>query len=84
MFVISSFPTIVFASSSDGESNNGWNDSCYNAGYDDGQNGPFSKGTYDHCGEEAGGNDAYYDSFIDGCMSVEDNTRDVCESATDA
>lgn len=61
-----------------------WIDSCRNAGYDDGQNGPFSEPTYDHCGDEKGGDDAYYNGFIDGCMSVEGNTRDVCESATDA
>jgi hypothetical protein len=29
---------------------NDWNDSCYNTGYEDGQNGPFSQPTYDHCG----------------------------------
>jgi hypothetical protein len=57
--------------------------SCYDSGYDDGQNGPFSQGTYDHCGEGYGDDD-YYEGFIDGCISVEDNTRDVCESATDA
>ena len=28
--------------------------------------------------------DEYYNGFIDGCMSVEGNTQDVCESATDA
>ena len=60
-----------------------WKDSCRAAGYDDGQNGPFSQGTRDHCGEEEGGDDAYYKGFIDGCKSVESNTRDVCESATD-
>jgi hypothetical protein len=27
---------------------------------------------------------AYYEGFIDGCTSVEGNTREVCESATDA
>lgn len=61
-----------------------WNDSCRDAGYDDGRNRPFSLGTYDHCGEEEGGDDAYYNGFIEGCMSVEGNTRDVCESATDS
>jgi hypothetical protein len=30
----------------------GWKDRCRNAGYDDGQNEPFSQGTYDHCGEK--------------------------------
>jgi hypothetical protein len=39
---------------------------------------------YSSCGEEEGGADAYYDIFIDGCMSVEGNTREVCEQATDA
>jgi hypothetical protein len=63
---------------------NEWNDSCRDAGYDDGRNGPFSQGTYDHCGDEEGGDDAYYNGFIDGCMSVEGNTKDVCESATDS
>lgn len=62
----------------------GWNDSCYDQGFSDGQNEPFSQATYDHCGEEEGGADAYYEGFIDGCISIEGNTRDVCESATDA
>ena len=66
-----------------GGAGNDWNDSCRDAGYEAGQNGPFSEATYDHCGDEAGGDDAYYEGFIDGCMSVEGNTKDVCESATD-
>jgi hypothetical protein len=60
----------------------GWKDRCRNAGYDDGQNEPFSQGTYDHCGEKEGGDDAY-NGFIDGCKPLEGNARDVCESATD-
>ena len=32
-----------------GQASNDWNDSCYDAGYDDGQNGPFADGTWDHC-----------------------------------
>jgi hypothetical protein len=59
-------------------------DSCRDSGYDAGQDGPFSRETYDHCGEEEGGDDAYYNGFINGCMSIEGNTRDVCESATDS
>ena len=39
---------------------NDWNDSCRDAGYEQGQNGPFSEDTYDHCGDEKGGDDAYY------------------------
>jgi hypothetical protein len=44
------------------------------------KNNPFSQELYDMCG------DTYYEAFIEGCMSVEgnSNTRDVCESATDA
>jgi hypothetical protein len=50
---------------------------CEGDGLYDGKNGQFSQGLYDMCG------DTYYDAFIEGCMSVEGNTRDVCESATD-
>lgn len=65
-------------------SSNDWNDSCYDSGFRAGQNGPFSQPTWDHCGDEEGGDDAYYKGFIKGCMSVEGNSNDVCESATDA
>ncbi len=65
--------TVVYAG-------NDWNGSCRDAGYGHGQNGPFSVDTYDPCGEEKGGDNAYYKGFIDGCMSVEGNTKDVCES----
>jgi hypothetical protein len=41
-----------------------------------------SQSTYDHCGDESGGADAYYEGFINGFMAVEGNTRDICESAT--
>jgi hypothetical protein len=70
-------------SSNNADEDESWNDSCYNAGYDDGQNGPFSEPTWDHCGDEEGGDDAYYDGFIDGCMDA-DNSREVCEQATDS
>jgi hypothetical protein len=52
--------------------------SCIGDGHDDGRNNPFSQEIYDICGK------TYYDAFIEGCMSVEGNTREVCESATDA
>ena len=64
----------VIASSDVAEDNA---ESCYDAGFDDGENGPFSEATWDHCGDEEGGDDSYYDGFIDGCMSA-DNSRDVC------
>jgi hypothetical protein len=67
---------------SDLRGGNEWIDSYYNAGFSDGQDEPFSQSTYNHRDTEPGGADAYYDGFIDGCMAVEGNTRDVCESAT--
>jgi hypothetical protein len=51
--------------------------SCKNDGLYDGKNNPFSHELYKMCG------DTYMDAFIEGCMSV-GNTKDVCESATDA
>jgi hypothetical protein len=60
-----------------------WKDSCRDAVSDDGQNEPFSQGTYDHCGEKKGSDNAYYNGFIGGCKPVEGDARDVCESATD-
>lgn len=60
-----------------------WDYSCYKSGFNAGQNGPFSQATYDHCGDEEGGDDAYYNGFINGCMKA-DNSEEVCEQATDA
>ncbi len=65
------------------EENDNWNDSCRDSGYRQGQNGQFSKDTYDHCGDESGGDDAYYNGFIDGCTDA-GNSREVCESASDS
>ena len=45
---------------------------CEADGYEAGRDGPFSQELYETCEE------------VDGCMSVVGNTRDVCESATDA
>jgi hypothetical protein len=52
--------------------------SCEGDGLYDGKNNPFSQELFEMCG------DTYYDAFIEGCMSVDGNNRDVCESATDA
>ena len=52
--------------------------SCYEHGIIDGEDHPFIQRTYDNC------RDRYYQGFIEGCMSVDGNSRDVCESATDA
>ena len=53
---------------------------CYRARYEDGQSGPFDSEVYD---DNCTGEGRYYDGFIDGCMSVSGNTKDVCEGATD-
>lgn len=51
---------------------------CYEKGFRDGEEYPFNQNTYDDCGDD------YYRGFIKGCMSVEGNTREACELATDA
>ena len=51
--------------------------SCYDRGFVDGEDHPFNQETHDKCGN------AYYQGFIKGCMSVEGNDRDTCESAMD-
>lgn len=51
--------------------------SCYDRGIIDGEDHPFNQGTFDKCGDD------YYKGFISGCLSVEGNSRDSCESATD-
>lgn len=52
--------------------------SCFERGIVDGEDHPFNHRTYDNCGDD------YHQGFLEGCMSVEGNTREVCESATDA
>jgi hypothetical protein len=51
---------------------------CYEKGFRDGEEYPFDHNTYDDCGDD------YYRGFIEGCMSVEGNTGETCELATDA
>ena len=51
---------------------------CEGDGIYDGKNNPFSQEFYKMCGEP------YYQGFIEGCMSIEGNTREACEMATDA
>jgi hypothetical protein len=60
-------------------------DKCFDEGFEDGKNNPFSQDKYDECGGSQGaGNNAYYNGFVAGCLSVEGNTADICESATDS
>jgi hypothetical protein len=56
----------------------GGDGNCYKKGVSDGKDHPFNSRTFDKCGHD------YYNGFIKGCTSVEGNTKDVCESATDA
>jgi len=58
--------------------NGGEQVSCYDRGFIDGEDYPFNQNTYERCGDD------YYQGFLEGCMSVEGNDRDICESATDA
>jgi hypothetical protein len=58
-----------------------WSKDCYNAGYDDGQDGPFEEGTWRHC-VDGNAKDDYYDAFIDGCKDA-GNTEETCEQFTD-
>lgn len=53
---------------------------CYDDGYRDGMNNPFNQDRNQGCDDYGR---AYYNGFIDGCVSVEGNTRETCESFTD-
>ncbi|MDQ3840213.1 MAG: hypothetical protein M3297_13210 [Thermoproteota archaeon] len=76
MFAIFTPATVAFASHGSSEI------ACKADGYEAGQDGSFSQGLYDTC-QEIGAGDAYYNGFIEGCMDA-DNSREVCEQATDA
>jgi hypothetical protein len=54
---------------------------CYDDGYEDGQIHPFDRDMNSACQEY--GYHTYYDGFIAGCESA-GNTRDICETFTDA
>ncbi len=57
----------------------------YDGGYKDGQDHPINKQIRDG---ESGHNEeyrsGYLDGFLDGCLSVEGNDEDICNSAMDA
>ena len=53
-------------------------DRCFQVGKDDGRNSEFSQSEFDNCGS------SYEHGFMKCCMSVEGNTKDVCNSAEDA
>ncbi|MGA9841423.1 MAG: hypothetical protein WBQ25_03835 [Nitrososphaeraceae archaeon] len=52
--------------------------SCFQQGINDGLNYPFNQNTFDICGSP------YEKGFMKGCLSVEGNTVDTCNSAEDA
>ena len=62
-------------SSDDGTSNP---DRCFQAGKDDGRDSQFSQSEFNTC------RSSYEHGFMKGCLSVDGNTRDVCNSAEDA
>ena len=55
-------------------------DDCFDIGYRDGLDRPFDHEKNEECKAAAS---SYYHGFINGCMSVQENTREICESATD-
>ena len=54
---------------------------CYDDGYEDGLDHPYDHERGSACSEYGR---AYHNGFIAGCLSVEGNTRDICETFTDA
>jgi hypothetical protein len=53
---------------------------CYDDGFEDGQNNPYDHERGRGCDDYSG---SYHNGFIAGCISAE-NTRETCESFTDA
>jgi hypothetical protein len=53
---------------------------CWYDGYADGQDNPFNHDRNEECKDKG---NQYYRAFIHGCKSVEGNTEDTCETATD-
>jgi hypothetical protein len=69
---------------SEKEPNSSVNSDCFHEGYNDGRDNPFSLEKYRDCGGSMGpGNNAYYNGFVAGCLSVSGNTAEECEQATD-
>jgi len=53
-------------------------DRCFQAGKDDGRDSQFSQWEFNACGS------SYEHGFMNGCLSVDGNTQDVCNSTEDA
>jgi hypothetical protein len=59
---------------------------CYEVGYNNGQDGSFHYGVFDHCDRpyyRDDGKNQYYEGFIDGCVDA-DNSREICDRFADA
>jgi hypothetical protein len=57
---------------------------CVDDGYEDGRNEPFDTDRHEEC--DVFGYlevNPYYDAFINGCVSVEGNTQEICEGNID-
>jgi hypothetical protein len=57
---------------------------CVDDGYEDGRNEPFNTDRHEEC--DVFGYlevNPYYDAFINGCVSVEGNTQEICERNID-
>jgi hypothetical protein len=53
---------------------------CYDDGYEDGRNNPYDHERGEGCREYQS---MYHKGFIEGCISA-DNTKEICETFTDA
>jgi hypothetical protein len=68
----------------DKEEQGNWIDSCRDSGERAGESGgAFSAATYDHCEEEAGGETAYLEGFVDGCKKQKNANDEYCQLETD-
>jgi hypothetical protein len=54
----------------------------YNDGYDVCSNNNCSSDSGDFCRHSGGLENAYYNGFVAGCLSVKGNTAEICEQAT--
>jgi hypothetical protein len=58
-----------------------WYSGCGGGGKQDGGFLQFNTMTYEDCGNNADGDKAYYDGFVEGCMGIDDtNTKELCQA----
>ena len=78
LVLLSAFLTTITTASTTAYAETNIDRDCFQKGITDGKDHPFNQETHGECGDD------YYKGFLEGCLSVEGNTIDVCESATDA